>query len=71
MQRDNASQTMSYLGSELAETEVLAASDFSMANTAAFLRLAYVDVAKLELAADLRKLTALRQRIEERPSNAA
>ncbi len=67
-QRENALSTMQYLDDTLATSDYLAGDAFSMADITAFAGLAFADFAGVEIANELKNLTAWRAKVAARPS---
>ena len=67
-QRENATSTMKYLDSVLANNAYLAGDNFSMADITAFAGLAFADFAEVEVPASLENLAAWRAKVAARPS---
>ena len=59
---------MQYLDDTLATSDYLAGDAFSMADITAFAGLAFADFAGVEIAGELKNLTAWRAKVAARPS---
>ncbi len=68
MQQVNALHAMEYLDGVLGKTDYVAGDNFSMADITVFAGLAFADFAGVEIAGELKNLTAWRAKVAARPS---
>ncbi len=68
--RAKSQETMAYLDGVLADNDWLAGESFSMADITAFAGLAFADLAKVDIPAELTNLSSWRARVAQRPSMA-
>lgn len=66
--RAKSQETMAYLDGVLADNDWLAGESFSMADITAFAGLAFADLAKVDIPAELTNLSSWRARVAQRPS---